>query len=245
MRLAFSRISSRLDTFSAVAAALAVLVVASFVLSPEIMTVRVPSGTLVTQITLPDGSTASLSAGSRLSFPETFGSEVRPVTLHGTAFFDVEPSSVPFEVHTFDAVTRVLGTSFSVDAWPSNIEAASRVVVATGKVEVLSGELASILTPGQAVRTTSGAVETNVNVPLVTSWRTGGLSYSNELVGNVLADLERRYDIELDAPASIRLRRISIQKRQAADVAEVIGDISATVGIRYRPIQGGYELYLH
>ncbi|MEQ9103631.1 MAG: FecR domain-containing protein [Rhodothermales bacterium] len=244
LRLAFSRMSLQATAHSVVAACLALLVVASFVMSPDIVTVRVPSGTLVSQVTLPDGSIASLSAGSLLSFPESFDSTTRRVTLHGAAFLDVEPSSVPFEVVTFDAVTRVLGTSFSVEAWPSNIEAASRVVVATGKVEVRSREQASILTPGQALRISSNTIETDVNVPLVTSWRTGGLSYSNELVGNVLADLERRYAIQLEAPASIRLRRISIQKRQASDVAEVIGDISATVGIRYRAIQGGYELYL-
>lgn len=240
LRLVFSRMT----TFSSVAACLALLVVASFVLSPDVVTVRVPAGTLVSQVTLPDGSIASLSAGTRLSYPASFDNATRRVRVHGTAFLDVEPSSVPFEVVTFDAVTRVLGTSFSVEAWPSNIEAASRVVVATGKVEVRSGDLASILSPGQSIRTSTNTVETDVNVPLVTSWRTGGLSYSNELVGNVLADLERRYAIQLEAPASIRLRRISIQKRQASDVAEVIGDISATVGIRYRAIQGGYELYL-
>lgn len=244
LRLVFARMSS----YSAVAACLAILVVASFVFSPDITTVRVPAGTLVSQVTLPDGSTATLAAGSLLSWPTVFDSDVRRVKHHGTGFFDIEPSSIPFEVETFDAVTRVLGTSFSVESWPSNLEAASRVVVATGKVEVRAGESRSILTPGQSVRLSSGTdqliVDEDVNVALATSWRTGGLAYSNELLGNVLSDLERRYDVSLEAPASIRLRRISIQKQQAPDVSEVIGDISATVGIRYRAIQGGYELYL-
>lgn len=243
-RPSFRLVFSRVSTISAVAACLAVLVLASFLFSPDITTVRVPAGTLVSQVALPDGSTATLAAGSLLSWPTVFDSDARRVQLHGTAFFDVEPSSTPFEVATFDAVTRVLGTSFSVESWPANIEAASRIVVATGKVEVRAGDRSSIVLPGQAVRTSTNEVEAGVNVQLATSWRTGGLAYSNELLGNVLADLERRYAIELNAPASIRLRRISIQKRQASDVAEVIGDISATVGIRYRAIQGGFELYL-
>lgn len=240
LRLVFSRMTA----MSAVAACLALIVVASFVFSPEITTVRVPAGTLVSQVALPDGSNVSLAAGSRLSFPSSFDSDARRVKSYGAAFFDVEPAAIPFEVETFDSVVRVLGTSFSVEAWPSNLEADSRVVVASGKVQVMSGESLSVLTPGQAIRSSVNKVEESVDVKLATSWRTGGLAYSNELLGNVLSDLERRFSIQLDAPASIRLRRISIQKQQASDAAEIIGDISATVGIRYRPIQGGYELYL-
>lgn len=239
---------ARLPRLTAVAACLLAAVTFSFLLAPDITTVRVPDGTLVAQVTLPDGSSATLSAGTLLSFPETFEGDVRRVKLHGMAFFDVEESGVPFEVSTFDAVTRVLGTTFSVNAWPGNLEASSRIVVASGRVEVRTASNSVVLDPGQmtTVVPETGVVDTPVETRIATalSWRTGGLSYSNELLGNVMTDLEHRYDMTLKAPASIRLRRISIQKTQAPDASEVIGDIAATIGIRYRAIHGGYELYL-
>lgn len=234
--------------FSAVAACLVALVATAFLLSPRIQTFHVPAGMTASQFTLPDGSTVSLSAGSRLSFSENFGKGVRPVWVHGRAFLDVEKSSVPFEVHTFDAVTTVLGTSFGVEAWPGEMESASEVIVATGRVEVAARNGVTVLAPGE--KTTVQLADGTVSAPVVTdvqrslSWRSGGFMYDNEPIGNVLEDLERRYDVSLDAPASIRLRRISYWKQQAPTAAEVVGDIAATVGVRYRAVKGGYELFL-
>jgi len=234
--------------FSAVAACLVILVASAFLLSPRIQTFHVPAGMTASQFTLPDGSTVSLSAGSRLSYSEEFGKEVRPVRLHGRAFFDVEKSSVPFEVHTFDAVTTVLGTSFGVEAWPGEMEPASEVVVATGRVAVAARNGETVLVPGE--KTVVQREDGTVSAPATTdvqrslSWRSGGFMYDNEPIGNVLEDLERRYDVKLDAPASIRLRRISYWKQQAPTAAEVVGDIAATVGVRYRAVKGGYELFL-
>jgi hypothetical protein len=77
------------------------------------------------------------------------------------------------------------------------------------------------------------------------SWLEGGFAYSNEPVGNVLRDLERRYETRLQAPTSIRLRPISYWKNAAPDnLAEVLADISTTIGVRYRPTANGYEMYL-
>ncbi|PIQ63591.1 MAG: hypothetical protein COV99_01675 [Bacteroidetes bacterium CG12_big_fil_rev_8_21_14_0_65_60_17] len=237
--------------FSAAAAALVVAVALSFLLGPPTEVIRAERGVAATVHTLPDGSTVALAAGSRIAYDERFGAAgtgTRAVRLHGRAYFDVENTGTPFEVVTFNTTTKVLGTTFSVEAWPGNVEAGSEVVVASGRVLVQAENSMSELSPGQAVRIqrrdATPVARPDVNVERSLSWRTGGLAYENEPIGNVLHDLERRYDITLQAPASIKLRRISYWKQRASDASEVIGDVAATVGVRYRPIKGGFELYL-
>jgi ferric-dicitrate binding protein FerR (iron transport regulator) len=87
-------------------------------------------------IHLPDGSTALVFAGSQLSFPTTFeGMQKREVDLEGKAYFDVkEDTGKKFIIHTEDLKTRVLGTSFFIDAYPNNEYISVNVM--KGRVEV-------------------------------------------------------------------------------------------------------------
>lgn len=111
-------------------------------------------------VRLPDGSKVTLYKGSRLSFPRRFTVRQRDVFLIGEAFFDVvRRPKQPFRVYTNQLTTQVLGTSFTVRAYPDDKEA--KVIVKTGKVSVFKtpssgnlGELAGneqafILTPNQ------------------------------------------------------------------------------------------------
>jgi len=237
--------------FSSVAAALLVAVALAFLMGPEVHIQRADRGVAASVYTLPDGSTVTLAAGSRIAYDEDFGvdrDKRRTVRLRGRAYFDVEKTGAPFEVLTFNSATEVLGTTFSVEAWPGNMEAASDVVVSSGRVAMRSGDAVRELAPGDAARVVSGqdapVALPDVNLERSLSWRTGGLAYENEPAGNVLLDLERRYGIVLSAPASIRLRRISYWKQHASDASEIIGDVAATVGVRYRPVKDGFELYL-
>lgn len=84
------------------------------------------------EVILPDGSQVTLNANSRLSYFEDFTE--RKVHLSGEAFFDVaRDTSSPFEIYTEETVTRVLGTSFNVRAYPN--EDKVEVMVRTGRVE--------------------------------------------------------------------------------------------------------------
>jgi len=84
---------------------------------------------------LPDGSTVRLGPSSRLHFTRDFSAGKREVFLTGNGFFDVvrDPSR-PFYVYSRQIATRVLGTSFFVDA-PENSRKVE-VQVVSGKVSV-------------------------------------------------------------------------------------------------------------
>ncbi len=86
-------------------------------------------------ISLPDGSTVILSPNSRLSYPNDFGKEIRPVYLSGEAQFEVTKDvTKPFYVYANEIVTKVLGTRFVVNAFDKDKNV--KVTVQSGQVSV-------------------------------------------------------------------------------------------------------------
>ncbi|MFD0751845.1 FecR family protein [Mucilaginibacter calamicampi] len=85
-------------------------------------------------VELSDGSVVVLSPNSNLAYPKHFSAPTREVTLEGKGFFEVRKNpNKPFFVHTKYLTTKVLGTSFIVNAAENQV---STVVVITGKVMV-------------------------------------------------------------------------------------------------------------
>lgn len=104
-------------------------------------------------VRLPDGSSVTLQAKSQLRYPRQFATTHRTVSLVGEGFFDVQKNPAqPFFVNANRLVTRVLGTSFWVRAfprWPT-----AEVTVVSGRVAVYAGKTmgqrpATILIPNQ------------------------------------------------------------------------------------------------
>lgn len=84
-----------------------------------------------------DGTEVTLEPKSKLSGVH-FSAEVRKLTLEGKAFFNVARNPKrPFYIYTQNITTRVLGTSFVIDAQAGGEE---RVEVKTGKVAVYKKE---------------------------------------------------------------------------------------------------------
>ncbi|MBN9384495.1 MAG: FecR family protein [Chitinophagaceae bacterium] len=89
-----------------------------------------------TKVALPDGTLVWLNANSQLTYEnKTFGIEERAVTLVGEAFFDVTKNEkAPFIIHTRDMTIRVLGTAFTVKAYPRDKTAETALI--RGLVEI-------------------------------------------------------------------------------------------------------------
>jgi hypothetical protein len=134
-------------------------------------------------ITLPDGTRATLSTNSRITYPEKFiDLDKREVFLVGEAFFEVvRNTQKPFLVYAEGLVTKVLGTKFRVRSYAIDKEVV--VEVASGRVSVFanpkfvnedkkgSNELSSIvLIPNQKVsflKSDASIVKTLVNNPIL------------------------------------------------------------------------------
>ncbi len=123
-------------------------------------------------LTLADGTKVWLNAESRLEFPDRFNGNTREVRLQGEAYFEVKKDvKRPFIVHTDYLSTRVLGTSFDVRAY-SRKDAS--VTLVSGRVQVKTGDLAQILSPGeQAALTGSQLAVKAVDTYPITQWKEG------------------------------------------------------------------------
>jgi len=156
----------------------------------------------IRKITLPDGSHVTL--GAKSSVATEFTDALRIVTLiEGEAYFDVEKDpSRPFYVKAGDRLVRVVGTEFNVRADGERVS----VSVAEGVVQVLRGDNPvateerlpvlekSVLRAGARIETEVGSPEVEwgtVEPALAASWRDGWLTYEDERLEEIVADINR------------------------------------------------------
>ncbi|WP_184543199.1 FecR family protein [Mucilaginibacter sp. FT3.2] len=162
-------------------------------------------------ISLSDGTTICLNAGSRLSYPDKFKQNTREVTLTGEAFFKVaHNSSKPFIIHSGKINTTVLGTSFNVKAYEE--DKAIKVTVVSGKVGVIAKGVTVkhppvLLTPNMQLvytKTNETLVAQKIDdASLVISWQQGKLQYHNTPLSDVLADVQRKYNVVIKADKNL------------------------------------------
>lgn len=149
---------------------------------------------------LSDGTKVWVNAVSELEYPVDFKGEQRLVKLKGEAYFEVRPDAEhPFVVVAGDVHTRVLGTSFNVQAYPD--EAHTTTTLLTGKVQVgvENAGQAVTLEPGQEAvweRGTDRLTVAEVNAEEAVAWRYGDFIFNEQEVEVVLRMLARWYDVE-------------------------------------------------
>lgn len=98
------------------------------------------------RIDLPDRSTVLLYPKSRVSYDKRFLGPKREIYLFGKAHFNVTKNPAkPFYVYANSLVTKVLGTSFTVQAYEGAKQV--KVVVRTGRVSVFAPNRGAIVNP--------------------------------------------------------------------------------------------------
>jgi len=149
----------------------------------------------IREIHLPDGSEVTLNAVSVLTVPESFESGERKVLLKGEAFFSVAKSeNLPFSVATDDSLmVKVLGTSFNISAYGSNMETA--VAVSTGKVTVSkAGRHFGVLTAGQQLAYNKGSrLFSRTSDRNAAVWLKGIVAFRGNTLQEVAETLYRMY----------------------------------------------------
>lgn len=146
-------------------------------------------------VVLPDGSTAILNAGSKLTVSSLFGSTDRQVTIEGEAYFSIVPKTTkPFLVHAGSSMTKVLGTEFNIRAYPT--DSSIEVAVISGKVLVghtivAAGGIAEVVDSRDPV------ILSDRNVSRHIEWTRGNLVFDNIPFSRILHRMERMYDIEV------------------------------------------------
>jgi len=185
-----------------------------------------------------DQSSVVLNAGSQLFFEESEWEEKRALKLIGEALFSVQKGK-PFIVSTINGTVEVLGTSFNIRAFDSQL----RVECYTGKVSVLyANHQTVLLTKGEAINGHLGNLASKTKIdyqkPL---WTTGNARFYETPVYQVFEELERQYDIKvkvskINQPFSGTFRRDNLE--QALEV------ICKPMGLRYTITSSGKQVVI-
>jgi transmembrane sensor len=211
-------------------------------------TIMPPPGQTL-RVALPGGSTVLLDTGARITYRAGLRRSVRTLRLEGRAYFTVEPGAHPFSVHTFNAAATVLGTRFEV---ATDASLGTTVVsVEEGRVRVgpaSDPERTVVLSPGQetTVRDGGGAPLPPVEVPPpdADTWRLKTLSFVDQPLVEIAADLERKYLLEIMVPRSdlTQQRRLNYLAQRPVPIETILSDLCRTLGLKYRPTAQGYEI---
>jgi transmembrane sensor len=189
------------------------------------------------KIELADGTAISMAADTRLRVSSRYGETRRDVFLTGEALFDVvHDAKRPFAVHVADLVAQDLGTEFGVRAYAGK---KLQIVVAKGAVSLgvdksrpHTTKLPDIppikLSPGdlgQLDSTGQIQLEHGVDVTRYLGWSEGRLQYQLAPLDEIIADLDRWYDVDIRlADSSLNTTRVtmSVTGKSVDDVMTVL-----------------------
>ncbi len=201
--------NSHLHNFSRVAAAIVLLIGATYVainlrnllwhtpVKDDATTISTGRGEQK-QLLLADGTEVTLNSETTLRFSAAFGKTDRTVDLVGEAFFMVAHHKVPFFVRTANGTVEDLSTEFCVEAWPGEHE--TEVVVKRGNVILRGG-----ISPGNGgLIVHAGEMSTvwhdGILVPPVKAelavelaWMSGSFKFRETPLRKVIAEFERKY----------------------------------------------------
>lgn len=201
-------------------------VIAAFIALPSISlfyskVITAPRGEHMS-VTLPDGSTAELNAESHIKFNTLRWKNARKVEVSGEVYFEVVPGS-RFTVESSHGKVTVLGTSFNV----YDRKGSYNVSCFSGKVEVSAADESMILTSGMSARYENNnlTAHDNPHAGQSADWISGRFSFDSAPLREVIAEIERQYDIKVAVPANMDyLYTGHFAKTQSPEqVLEIIG----------------------
>ncbi|WP_426670420.1 FecR family protein [Mucilaginibacter sp. McL0603] len=157
------------------------------------------------EIQLSDGSVVTLNAASTIQIASDFGVKKRDVLLQGEAFFQVSKDKTrPFIIRTGKIYTRVVGTSFNINAYAD--ENLISVAVATGKVQVEKEEAKGKTVIGRDLTHNHLLVydlkkdtynQTLADADTLSAWKTNKLVFNQASIAQIARILERAYNIPI------------------------------------------------
>ena len=195
---------------------------------------------------LPDSTQVWLNAVSTLEFPDHFAGNKREVFLSGEAYFDVKHADqIPFIIHTGEISTTVMGTAFNIKAYPGRKNVI--VAVSRGKVKVSRGnELLATLTKGQQVKVSnkdSVIAKKNIKINLVAAWQQGNMDYDDESFEDIIADLERMYNVNIRiANSTLRNLKVSTSFRREEGIEQALEILCTLTDTNFEQTGGIYTI---
>lgn len=202
-----------------------------------------------TRLSLPDGTSVWLNAGSRITYSQGFGMDDRKLSLEGEGYFEVKKNEkIPFEIMTPEVGLKVLGTKFNFRNYPDDKEVAVSLlegsVMLHNEMKMMSDML---LSPDERMtldKRTGEMKKSRADVENSMLWTRDELFFDEELLEDIAKKLTRSYDVRIEVADSLKGKRFYGSFRILGNtVEEVLEAIASTGQMRYKLINGKYILY--
>lgn len=191
------------------------------------------------KLTLPDGSKVWLNAASSIRYPVIFAGKERSVEITGEAYFEVAKNAkIPFRVQANRMEVEVLGTHFNVNSYSTERFISTTLV--EGSVRVKAGRGAPlVLKPGMQASLATAAtapdllIEHAADIDAVIAWKNGLFHFEGATIYEVMAQLERWYDLEVEYKGNISKHFRGMIARNA-NITEVFSMLELTGEIQFK-----------
>ena len=203
---------------------------------------------------LPDGTKVWLNAASSICYPVRFDADKRKVDVTGEVYFEVahvlgadKRSRVPFEVHTGNVAIDVLGTHFDVKNYED--EKKVKATLVEGRIQVVNKVNNSMTTilPGQQAsvnKTGIGIIAVDqVDALGMIAWKEGLFNFKDEPLEEILRQVARWYDVQVDADPRVKRLRFSGVVSKRAKLADLLKVLSATGVVEFKISEHGVYGY--
>jgi ferric-dicitrate binding protein FerR (iron transport regulator) len=208
-------------------------------------TLAVPLGSKIASLTLSDGSTVWLNAGSSITYPVAFSGHQRKVKITGEIFFDIaHDATKPFIVTKGDQEIKVLGTQFNVNAYDD--ESGMKVTLLKGSVQIAAPSGGVILRPGQMASVYTDApirVQDHADTEQAIAWKKGIFDFNGADIKTVMRELARWYGLEVTYQDEIT-DRFHIETSREINLSNMLRILQTTGSVLFQ-IDGKKVTVMH
>lgn len=199
--------------------------------------VEVPVGQRV-HLTLSDGTKVWLNAESKLTYPSQFSSENRVVNLEGEGYFEVAHNpETPFIVETSPVELNVLGTIFTIRAYP---EEEVTVTLSEGKVELFSKGLSlCTLNPKEqavySIDKKSIHLKKNIDTQAYHGWMNGEFVFTKQSLKTIAHAMKHQFGVEIIiTDAELAADLFTCRAAAGANLENILDLLQATRRLTYK-----------
>jgi ferric-dicitrate binding protein FerR (iron transport regulator) len=153
---------------------------------------------------LPDGTKVWLSNNSSIKYPSQFTGRTRELEIKGEAYFEVTPNKrKPFVVNIGENRIKVLGTHFSVSAYPNDKKVRTDLIEGKIQFDISNGRggyHSYLVKPMHSLvldKTSGNISEKKVPDGFYDYWHKGIYEFRNETLEDLAMKIDRIYNTQI------------------------------------------------
>ncbi|WP_108821772.1 FecR family protein [Dysgonomonas sp. Marseille-P4361] len=205
--------------------------------TPSLITISTSCGEQK-EVTLPDGSMATLNSLSSIIYPKEMKGDIRSISLIGEAYFDVAKNlEKPFIVKVEDLDIKVLGTKFNITAYENEENIITSLFEGSVSVSIPNGPVHTLTPNDQSIynkKEKTVQLRNSMNIINEILWKSGQLFFDNEPLDNIFKTLEREKQVTFQLEnADIGTLRITANFDKDSSIENIISILAESGEFSY------------